>query len=343
MHQPSPFRRALFSLLCLALLAGFGGYALFRQGAADSGGASPASGPRPLIVYTAATATTPQIPFWAAVNEGWPKGRTLDVRYWKSLDDLRGVILAGKGDMWLGHLEGFAQAAAKGAPITLIAVTSWKKFSFLSSNPDVTDLDSLARTLNARGERLAVAPADSPALAVLEEITKRGGPAFAVARAAPQQLSLDLLRGTEHHALLPEPLVTILLAKKPGLRVIASLEEEFARRYGGPARLPLVGFAVRTALLKEDPALVRELALAMQAASERLQNDPKAAVAALPESVRKELGTEMLERSLARDLVLAEPAWAVREEVLRYLRMAAPEFAPPGKTPPPGFFLEAAP
>ena len=27
----------------------------------------------------------------------------------------------------------------------------------------------------------------------------------------------------------------------------------------------------------------------------------------------------------------------------RFLRMAAPEFAPPGKTPPPGFFLEAAP
>lgn len=337
MPLPNTFRKFLLPLLCLALLAGAGVYALLRHNAVPP---SAASDKKSLVFYTATAATTPQIPFWAAVNAGWPKDRSLDVQYWKSLDDLRGVILAGKGDIWLGHLEGFAQAASRGAPITLIAVTGWKKFYFLSTDPDVSNLDSLAQTLAAKSERLGVAPPDSPALAVLEEMVRRGGPAFSVARAAPQQLALDLMRGTERHALLPEPLVTILMGKNPKLRLVAGLEEEFARRYGGPARLPLVGIAVRTSLLKEDPALVRELVTAMQAASARLQGDPKAAVAALPGSIVQELGADVLERSMARDMVLAEPAWAVREEIVNFLRMAAPEFAPSGKNPPPAFFLE---
>ncbi len=295
---------------------------------------------KPVVLYTAVSATTPQIPFWAAVKAGWPQGRTLDVRYWKNLDDLRGVILAGKGDIWLGHLEGFAQVAARGAPITLVAVTGWKKFYFLSTDPAIKSLDELAKNLAAKGERLGVAPPDSPALAVLQEMAKRGGPVFPVALAAPQQLTLEILRGSVRHALMPEPLVTVLLAKKPDLRVLASLEEEFARRYGGPARLPLVGFAVRTQFLRDNPALMQSLVAGMQAASKKLEHDPKAAVAALPDSVQKDLGPAVIEQSLRRDLVLAEPAWAVREEVLRFLRLAAPEFAPQGKEPPKAFFME---
>ena len=291
----------------------------------------------PLVLYTSVTATTPQVPLWAAIKNGWPQGRKLDVRPWKNFDDLRGVLLAGKGDIWLGNLEGFAQAAQRGAPVTLLAVTGWKKFHFLTTDATIDDLDSLARTLAQKKMTLAVAPADSPAIAVLQEIGKRGGPSFAINTFASQQLALDLLRGGIAHALLPEPLVSTLLAKKPELRRIASLEDEFAVRLGGPARLPMIGIAVNSRLIDQNPALIRSLALAMQEQAARLSDNPQAALDVLPNEVRAQASEDILLASLAHDLILALPAWEVRPELEAFLRMVAPQAE---RNLPPHFIME---
>jgi NitT/TauT family transport system substrate-binding protein len=300
-----------------------------------------------LTLYTALTATTPQIPLWAAINAGWPAGYTLDAQYWKTLDDLRGLMLAGKGDLWVGHLEGFAQAARRGAPVTLVAVTGWKKFYFISTDPELTgkaaenSLDALAETLRSSGKALAVAPQGSPAIGVLENMAARGGPVFALAPIPPQQLMLEMVRGSRQYALLPEPFVSALLAKNPRLRIVASLEEEFARRFEGLPRLPLTGIAVRTGFAEENPELVQNLVLAMQTAAARLADNPKEAAAALPESVRAALGQEVLEASLARDPVQVEPASAVRAEINAFLRLVSPESYDPNEPdrPPSKFFF----
>ncbi len=335
-------RKILLPLACLCLAAGLH---FFLPCPENARAAEYSSGPsseqatdptRPLILYTAVTATTPQIPLWAAIEKGWAQGRKLDVRYWKNLDDLRGVILAGRGDIWLGNLEGFAQAAQRGAPVTLVAVTGWKKFYFLTTDPDVTDFDSLTRALQQKKAALTVTPADSPALGVLEEMRKRGGPSFDIHSAAPQQATLELLRGDIAYALLPEPTLSILLAKKPGLRRIASLEEEFARRFGGPARLPMIGIAVNTRLLDEEPELVRSLVSAMQEQAARLAADPTAALAVLPPEARDQAGAEILRASLAHDLILALPAWEVRPEIEAFLSMVAPGAA---QNLPPRFIM----
>ncbi|MDR1934219.1 MAG: hypothetical protein LBS49_01260 [Candidatus Accumulibacter sp.] len=310
---------------------------------------SPAPSPaKKLVLYTALTATTPQIPLWSAIRSGWSAEYALEVEYWKTLDDLRGVMLAGKGDLWVGHLEGFAQAARRGAPVTLLAVTGWKKFYFVAAAGDAAaqslslDLDSLAQALRDRGEPLAVAPQDSPAIAILEDMGRRGGPAFAVAAMPPQQLMLEMLRGSRRFALLPEPLVSALLAKAPGLRVAASLEEEFARRFGGPGTLPLAGIAVRTGFAEENPELVRELVSAMQAAAARLAANPEAAAGVLPERVREAIGQDVLMNSLSRDLIHVLPAASARNEILSFLRIVLPEsYAPeaPDRPPSEHFFL----
>ncbi|MDR3176813.1 MAG: hypothetical protein LBU06_09835 [Desulfovibrio sp.] len=299
------FRRLFCAVLMLAL----------------TGQAGAVEPDRPLLVYTAITATTPQIPLWAALAELGPE--KVAVEYWKTPDDLRGVILAGRGDIWVGHLEGFAQAALRKAPVTLVAVTGWKKFRFIApKDSPATDMASLALELREKGELLHAAPQGSPGLAVLEEIQKRGGPAFSTASAQPRQLILEMLRGTVRYALLPEPLVSVLLAKQPSLRVVAGLEEEFSRLYGGPGRLPLAGIAVNTRFAEENPEFVRRLARDMEVQAARLAGDFDAAARVLPQAVKENLGMDIILASLAGDLILAAPAAEVKEEIAAFLRMA---------------------
>ena len=312
-------RLLLASLQCLSLLVVF---TPAPAAAADGGKGA-------VVLYTALTATTPQIPLWAAIGEGWPEGGSVLPEYWKTLDDLRGVMLAGKGDIWVGHLEGFAQAALRGAPVRLVAITGWKKFYFVTPGASrAVDLARLAEELRLAGQPLAIAPQDSPALGILESMKRRGGPAFSVAAMQPQQLMLEMVRGTRGYALLPEPFVSSLLARKPEYRVAASLEEEYARLYGGPARMPLAGIAVNAGFADKNPLAVKKLAESMQRHAQALSGDAESAMNALPENIRKSVGEAVIRVSLSRDTILSVPAWEAKEEIAAFLRMVLPKTDP---------------
>jgi len=306
--------------LCFFLAAVF-----FLSFSASSCMADASAPPEKIVLYTALTASTPQIPLWAAIREGWPAGYTLQVEYWKNLDDLRGVMLAGKGDIWVGNLEGFAQAAKRGAPVTLIAVTGWKKFYFVTSaGENITSFEEMVDVLKKTGKPLAVTPQDGPALGVLEAIGKKTGIDFNVAPMPPQQLMLEMIRGTRSCALIPEPLLSSLLAKKGDIRIVASLEETYAREFGGQARLPLAGIAVNTAFAKAHPEMIRKLLQTMRDAVPRLGARPESAIAVLPKAVREALGDHVLKASLSRDLIYIESADEAQERVAAFLKMMLP-------------------
>lgn len=303
--------------------------------------------PQELTLYSALSATTPQMPLWGAVRRGWPgPGRQLKVEYWKSMDDLRGLLLAGKGSLWIGHLEGFAQAARRGAPVTLLAVTGWKKFYFVGREapPPAAGglLAALAADLGAHGQALAVAPRDSPALSLLEEIAGQGGPVFKTAALSAPQLMLEMSRNAWRYALLPEPLVSVLLLKDPSLRALAGLEDEFAGRFGGPARLPLAGLAVHSELAAACPELLEELLDKMRAAASDMAKDREAAVAALPAEVLSSLGKEAALASLERDLILSLPARDIEDEISSFLRLVLPETRASAPALPESFIFRGA-
>ncbi|MFH1060581.1 MAG: hypothetical protein V1797_18105 [Pseudomonadota bacterium] len=333
-------RRSLVILLLLVLLGGYGVLALVRSasppGEAEPGQAGQAT--ERLVFYTTHGATTPQIPFWAAVRQGWPQGMALETRTWKDLDDLRGVVLAGKGDIWLGHIEGFAQAALRGAPARLLAVTGWRKFYFLTDDPAVRDLTGLAAAVIRDEAPLAVTPPDSPALGLLENIARHQGPIFRLTRHAPRQLALEVLRGQVHHVLAPEPLVSMLLLKAPRLRVVAGLEAAHAQYCGGPDVQPIAGLAVHADLLQRRPELVRDLLGRMQAAAETLVDQPSEALAMLPPEVAGELGPEVLANSMSRDLLRVTPAPQARRAVLDFLALVMPQGPGPGRAALPEAF-----
>lgn len=320
--------------LCAFCLLALGA-ALLAQGQRPA----PAGVVPALCFHTSGQATTPQMPFWAAVKQGaLPELAHLEVRHWKNLDDLRASLLAGQGDIWLGHLEGFAQAALRGAPVRLVAVTGWRKFSVLTTRPGARELADLAGPDGV--VRLAVTPRESPAVALLREAGRRGGPPVEFTRAEPRQLLLDASRGAVRDMVVPEPLTTVLLDKVPGLRVLAAVEDLYSRAAGGDGTLPLAGLAVHARLCEERPELVENLLQAMQDAVPALAADPDAAVAVLPADFAAFIDPATVRRSLERDPVRVRPAAQCREAVRAYLALVLPESVGPDGASrlPEGFF-----
>jgi NitT/TauT family transport system substrate-binding protein len=213
------------------------------------------------------------------------------------------------------------------------AVTGWKKFYLVGksgqtfSTPSI--LEEIAAELTQRGLPLPVSPQDSPAAGILKSMALRDGFQLTLAPMPSQQLMLEMLRGTYPYAILPEPLVSTLLAKQNNFRVLISLEEEYARRFGGEKRLPMVGIAVRTEFAARNPAFVRSFVQALQQAGMELAGNAHAAVDALPDTVVSMLGRDVLLDSLQRDMILVLPAWEARQEIEDFLRMTLPELRTP--------------
>ncbi len=272
------------------------------------------------LFYTAQTATTPQLSFWAAAHAGdFEDLFSFDVETWRDLDTLKALLLSGKGDLWLGHLEGFALAKKNGAPLSLLAITAWKKFYLLSVDSAVNEF------LDCPGHTVAYTPKASPAISIARAIL---GPQAAEVRFIPQELAElahHLSDGTYHSALVPEPLAAMLLGKIPGLRRVSSLEETYGRTLGRPHRLPLAGLAVNTDTAARYPGAVQGLLQALSKQGKLLAHIPDVSLELLPQSVRSTVGSDVLRESLRYDLIHVEEARSVEQEILDYLRIVVPE------------------
>ncbi|MDR1164479.1 MAG: hypothetical protein LBO66_01155 [Deltaproteobacteria bacterium] len=308
-----------------------------------------------VIVYSAQGATTAVLPLWGVLRAGWPEGRDVSVREWKNLDDLRALILAGKGDVWAGHVETLARAASRGAPVSLVMVTARKKFYFLSvklplgenSPPEwPKDLATLASYLEKKGLPLSGAPRNGPAAGILESWPSLGGPRFKFEGLPPTQALLGLARGQSVAALLPEPLATVALSQNPSLAVIANLEEETGRLTGAPPRLPQAGIAVNANFARESPEAVSSLAALLRQEAARLAAlSPAEAIAFLPPETIRDLGRENIVASLSRDPIGALDPWEIREEIEFFICLSAPDICSQGALPPsfPPSFIWAPP
>ena len=270
------------------------------------------------VFYTSPGATTPQIPFWSARNHGaLSKLFNVKVELWKDVDSLKTVMLAGKGDLWLGHTEAFAYAKKQGAPVSLLAISAWKKNYLLSLNPDTRSLDTLSG-------KVAVTPRGTAVEMLLARLVAAKGQKIEIQPEEINQLAHDLSESRITSLVAPEPLVTLLLKKNPGLRVVENIEDAFSREFRGGADLPLAGIAVNSITAARYPKEIAALRDALVSEAVRLSADPAAAVANLPESFAVSMPREIVQESLARDLILVKPAEAIEDEIRAYLTAVDP-------------------
>jgi NitT/TauT family transport system substrate-binding protein len=276
-----------------------------------------------LTFYTTGAATTPQLPFWAAVqNGGILELCNIRVRFWKNLDDLRALVLAGKGDLWLGHTEGFAQAHMAGGPVRLLLISGWRKFYVVSTDPEIRSVDAF------HGRELPYAPHGSPAVPVLRSLLPDRGETIGFKPYEPRQLALMLVSGRKESALIPEPLVTRLLEKVDGLRIVESVEEQYGKHTGGPLRMPIAGIAVNTRTAEQYPRVIDKITDILLQEARKLEIDPLPGVDALPTAFEAFMTREQVRKSLARDRVLALPASEAAAEIETYLELLMPGTSP---------------
>lgn len=306
-------RRIVF-LSALCLLMAWGALSMLREDTA-----SLRENPEQVFsVYTTGQATTPQMPLWQALAE-----KTLTftpkIHYWKNLNDLRGLLLAGKGDIWIGTLDVFAQAALRGAPVRLVCVTGWKKFYILSSRPDVREAADLLSL--PPGTAIASTPPMSPGEAVLRSLESEGLPEFGYAPFDPKQLALHAAKGDIDLLVAPEPLVSVLLAKAPHFHIVANVEEQYGRMTGKPGVLPIAGIAVNTGLLEQHPNFADDLEKALTGQEAFLTANPENGLKSLPKEFEQFIPRSIVRASLSRDIIRIRPARECKDVILDYLHM----------------------
>ncbi|MDR2340056.1 MAG: hypothetical protein LBF40_07990 [Deltaproteobacteria bacterium] len=332
--------RAFATVPLALILAALIPSAILAQSGGAPGPAASEAPPASVSVYTATGATTAALPLLVALRDGWP-GVKADVTEWKNLDDLRALLLAGKGDVWVGHLDAFARAAYRGAPVRLVSVTAWKKFWFVSAPLPLdegkdprppADIAELAGYLSKNDLTLTTSPQGGPGPDLLAAIAASGGPAFKASTFPGQQAALELSTGRAVAALLPEPLVSMALLKNPKLVVVGSLEEEFAEAMGGLPRLPQAGVGVNSAFAKAHPKLSQGLQGALTAAGDKIKDLPAyELVGLLPKSTRDALGDKALELSFGRDPIIVQNAKDVAPEIERFLCWTAGDLCGSGR------------
>jgi len=275
-----------------------------------------------LVLYTSATVTSPQIPFWAAFEKNnLSELFNLEVKLWRNIEDVQSVMLAGKGDLWIAHTDGFAMAAERGAPVSILAVTGWRKFYIITGNKDYRNIDSL------KGTTVAYAPPGSPGVAIFNEITGGNSTGIKLQAYQGRELQMLMLSGKVNTALLPEPLVTMLLIKNPALRVMDNLEKLYGEKTGGPPILPIAGMGVNRNTAEKYPEIIRAIEESMKRIAPLLEADREKSIKYLPESFRDEIPGEIARQSMSRDIIFVKSGHESKKEIYDYLRITTPRLA----------------
>lgn len=314
--------RKIFTLIIILLL----GYFIFRgcflavKSSSDAIYTEGNNSSLPsLDLYTYGTVTTPQLALYAGIASG-EAGRFFNIRVhlWKNPDELLACVLAGKGDLWIGHTEGFAMARKRGAPVQILAFTSYRKF-FIIASGEARDLKDIA------GETVAYSPPGSPAVPLMETIMQKESVSFRLEPHEAKELSLLMSAGKIKTAILPEPLVSMFLSGNKTFSVVACVEDLFVKTTGRNGTLPVAGIAVNTITALKYRDSIMKLREIIVRQSKRIASEGEKASEYFPRYLEEYVPRRIVSESLKRDKPLARYGDEVRNDLMAYLRAVHPE------------------
>ncbi len=310
---------AVIISMVLAVLSVWGGIVAFR-GDADSVFYEGSNPELPTLdIYTSGGATTPQLALFAAIREGDLKTLfNFRIHLWKNPDDLLSNVMAGKGDLWIGHTEGFAIARMKGAPVQMLVFTSFHKFYILSSI-------NVSGWRDLTSSKVAYAPPGSPAFALMQRVMEKTSVELILEPYQGRELELLIASGKVKTAILPEPLVTLMLTKNSKLKVVANVEELFCSVTDTSDSLPIAGIAVNESTARKFPEKIAQLQKIILKRTGLLKLEGKKAARYFPEYFQKYIPPAIVEQSLERDTISAEKGSDMKTELGNYLNAVYPE------------------
>ncbi len=271
-----------------------------------------------LEIYVNPSTTTPQFQWLQATKEiendaSLPR---ITRKHWRSQAQLHSLMLAGQGDFWIGSLDSMAKCRAKGAPVKLLAVTGWRKWSLIGSQ-SITDWRQVVSTIP-----VLTAPPENPAAPLLSRMLQAKGipqPHFLFCE--PKHLALQMITSKASMALTASPMTEAILTQNEQLKHIASLEEIKADSFGGDARIPWAGIAYNENTVSRETA---DNILSHLLDAEKVLHDLsiERIIALWPEEYHQTISQEKLQLSLNQDIILCIPASKIKKEIMEFFRLA---------------------
>ncbi len=271
-----------------------------------------------------------------------------EVRFvgWRDPDQLRVMALDGKADVLAMPVNVAANLYNRGAKLRLLNVSAWGILWIVSRDPHVHALKDLVGKEIAMPFRGDMPDIVFALLAQREGIDPRNDVRLRYVASPIDAMQLLLMRRVDH-ALLAEPAVSMALRKSgsfpvslvaPELYRAVDLQQEWARAFGGDARIPQAGIAVLGALRNRTDTVARigaaydrALAWCDENAGECGKIVAKHVPMLSPEAVADAIGHGHM------DAVPASTARPALESLFRMLLQKSPGLIG-GKLPPDDFY-----
>ncbi len=161
-------------------------------------------------------------------------------------------LLSGEADFAFLPINLAANLYARGAPIRLAATTGGGVLYVVTSRSDIHSLRDLA------GKTLYGSSQGSAPEFIVDYLLEKSGvdPVHGLRQIftyAHSELALALAAGRVDLAVLPEPFVSIALAKNPSLHVAIDLQQAWRTVEGSDHGYPLTGLVVKRSLAESAP------------------------------------------------------------------------------------------
>lgn len=192
---------------------------------------------------------------------------------WKSPDELRARISSGQADISAVPTYVGSNLYNRGVDVKLLNTLVWGILYIVGPEDETAGWESL------RGQTVHVPlKGDMPDLVFRYLLSKN--------QIDPEKdIKIEYVSGTQElvglmaagkakYAVIPEHLATMAVQKVEGTAKIMSLQEEWAKATGKPARIPQAGILVSGELVKNQPELVESLQKQFQESVSYLNEQP---------------------------------------------------------------------
>lgn len=239
---------------------------------------------------------------------------TVELIFYKSVEEATARIIKGEAHMTILPLNVAAKLYNKETDVKLANVSTWGLLYLLSSNNNINHWSDL------QGQQIAVgAQGASPDIITRYLLAKNNVPLedLKITYASSPEIAQMMLQGMIDTAVLPEPLVTNVLAKNPNIKIVLDYNEEWQQAGEGNTSLPQAGMVVLGSFAKEHPDVLNKLQQAYQQSIEKVVSNPASASQLVEQQFN--IPAPVFEKSMTRTKLAFATAQQAKPDVENYL------------------------
>lgn len=290
-----------------------------------------ATGCQTSAVETTATATElPEISSVTLINPAGPlvipasgmssgqvEGNvTIDVQYWKTLDEATGLLAGNDTPFAVLPITTAANLKANGIDLVLLGVHEWKAFYLIASQDEsFSDWSSLVgKTIYSPEAKGQTVDTLTRYALIKEGITPDEDVTFVY---APGQEIVTLFKeGEVEYAALPEPYVSLALSGGNG-QIVMDYQEYWAQESDSAEGIPIAGLFVLREFYEDYPDITEEVEQIFTDSIEWANDYPEDAIEASSSVLT--IASDILLSALERLKFEYIPASQCKQEVLDFL------------------------